>query len=466
MAGGGPPTSSGAAASNRGLRVLTEFVVSRLDIAYRAIEDLHPRATNPRTHSRKQLEQIAKSITRFGFTNPLLIDDEDGVIAGHGRLEAARTLGLAEVPTIKLSSMSEADKRAYVIADNRLAENAGWDRKLLSIEFKYLAELDFDFDLTLTGFELPEVDALIEEGSAAAQDDDDVVTGLPGGIPVTRVGDIWQIGPHRLICGDATSPETYEQLLGEERAGMAFSDPPYNVPIAGHVSGLGQVKHREFAMASGEMTSEAFTSFLSRVFVASAKVSRDGAIHFQCMDWRHAKEMLAAGEAAYSELKNICVWAKTNGGMGSLYRSAHELVFAWKVGGGRHVNNVELGRNGRYRTNVWSYPGANSFSATRTEDLANHPTVKPVAMVVDAILDCSERGDIVLDPFSGSGTTLLAAQKTGRKGFGVEIDPAYCDLIVSRVQTAAKARATLVGDGQSFEDVAAERAESAQEVAA
>jgi len=439
--------------------------VKKLDIVYMAIADLRPRATNPRTHSRKQLDQIARSITRFGFTNPLLIDDEAGVIAGHGRLEAAKLLGMTEVPTIRLSDMSDADKRAYVIADNRLAENAGWDRKLLSLEFKYLSELEFDFDMTIAGFELAEIDALIDEASKPAADPADALPELQAEA-VTRPGDLWEIGRHRLICADATVAETYDRLLGEERAGMGFSDPPYNVAIDGHVSGLGATKHREFAMASGEMTSEAFTSFLGRAFNCAAKASRDGAIHFQCMDWRHVQEMLEAGHMVYSELKNICVWAKTNGGMGSLYRSAHELVFVWKVGRGPHVNNVELGRHGRYRTNVWSYAGANSFSATRQEDLKNHPTVKPVAMVVDAILDCSERGDIVLDSFAGSGTTLMAAQRTGRRGFGVEIDPRYCDLIIRRLKKAAKAEAVLASDGRSFDAVAAERAFGAQEVAA
>lgn len=438
-----------------------------LEVAQRAIADLCPRKGNPRTHSKKQLEQLARSIAKFGFTNPVLIDDEDGIIAGHGRLEAAKMLGMAEVPAIRLNNMSKADIRAYVIADNRLAENAGWDRDLLRVEFQYLAELEFDFDLTVTGFELPEIDILISEEPNASEDPADVVPPLPEGLPVTRPGDIWQIGPHRLICGDATEAETYALLLDGEKATMAFTDPPYNVPIDGHVSGLGKVKHREFAMASGEMTSDEFTSFLFKAFNQLARISVDGALHYHCMDWRHLKETMAAGEMAYSELKNLCVWAKTNGGMGSLYRSAHELVLLFKVGRGAHVNNVELGRHGRYRTNVWTYPGANSFSATRDQDLASHPTVKPVAMVADAMLDCSRRKDIVIDAFAGSGTTLVAAQRTGRRGYGIEIDPAYCDLIVGRLEALSKHRATLVGDGRAFETVAAERRHHAgEEVAA
>lgn len=448
---------------------LTELDVKKLEVTYRPIEELRPRAGNPRTHSKKQLAQIAASLKRFGFTNPVLIDDGDGIVAGHGRVEAARLVDIAQVPTIRLSDMSEADVRAYVIADNKLAENAGWDRDLLSVEFKYLAELDIDFDLTLTGFDLPEIDALI---SVSATDNEtnnpaDTVPSIAGP-PVTRTGDVWEIGGrHKLICGDALSPETYVTLLGEEKAGMVFADPPYNVRIDGHVSGLGKVQHREFAMASGEMTSDEFTSFLARVFCNLAKHSVDGAIHFQCMDWRHAKEILAAGEVGYAEFKNLCVWSKSNAGMGSLYRSAHELVFVFKSGTAPHVNNVELGKNGRYRTNVWSYAGANSFSATRDQDMAMHPTVKPVAMVADAILDCSRRKDIVVDPFCGSGTTLVAAQKTGRRGYGIELDPLYCDTIIRRMQQTFRVDAVLIENGRTFDGIADDRlADIAQDKAA
>ena len=429
-----------------------------IEIRYRLIADLQPRKNNPRKHSKKQLEQIASSIQHYGFTNPVLIDEVGGVIAGHGRLDAAKILGMKEVPTVVLADMSEADIRSYVIADNQLALNAGWDRDLLGLEFKYLAELDFDFDLTTTGFELPEIDLLIGSvGSHADADPDDFLPEPSSSPSVTRLGDVWKIGSHRLICGDATITGTYEALFGEERAQMVFSDAPYNVPIQGHVSGRGKTKHREFAMASGEMSSEEFTGFLTRAFIPMAKFSIDGAIHYQCIDWRHSGEMLAAGAMAYHELKNLCVWTKTNGGMGSLYRSAHELVFVFKSGKGPHVNNVELGKHGRYRTNVWSYPGANSFGANRDEELAMHPTVKPLAMVADAILDCSTRKGIVLDPFAGSGTTLLAAQRTGRRGYGIEIDPAYCDLIIARLAKTSGIEAILAASKQSFAEVEQER---------
>lgn len=249
------------------------------------------------------------------------------------------------------------------------------------------------------------------------------------------MGDIWEIGLHRLICGDALDPEAYTQLLAGESAQMAFTDPPYNVPINGHVSGLGKIRHREFAMASGEMDEATFTGFLSSVFTNMANSSRKGAIQYICMDWRHIIEMMTAGTKAYSNFLNLCVWAKTNGGMGSLYRSQHELVFVFKAGDSPHINNVELGRHGRNRTNVWNYPGINSFGKDRDSDLALHPTVKPVALVMDAILDCSKRKGIILDPFAGSGTTLVAAEKTGRLGFGIELDPRYCDVIVRRMQS-------------------------------
>jgi len=439
--------------------------MANLEVIQRSIDNLRPRAKNPRTHSPKQIEQIAKSIRRFGFTNPILVDREGGIIAGHGRVEAAKLLKMSTLPTVCLSDMSEAEIRAYVIADNKLAENAGWDRELLGLEFQYLSELDIDFDLTVTGFELPEIDVLIGELSLDEDADPaDAVPDVADGPAVTQPGDVWIIGPHRLICGDSTKAETYADLLSDERAQMVFTDPPYNVRIGGHVSGLGKVRHREFAMASGEMSGEEFTVFLTTVFRQLAAFSVDGAIHFQCMDWRHMAEMLAAGDAAYSELKNLCVWAKTNGGMGSLYRSQHELVFVFKSGAAPHINNVELGRHGRYRTNVWTYAGVNSFGANRDE-LELHPTVKPVALVMDAIRDCSRRKGIVLDAFAGSGSTLVAAHRTGRRGYGVEIDPLYCDVIVRRMGAVCDLDAELEGTGRSFADVEAERSAPVTETA-
>ena len=358
-----------------------------------------PRATNPRTHSKKQIRQIPDSIERFGFTNPILVDDAGGIVAGHGRIEAAKLLGVETVPTIRLEDLTEAEIRAYVIADNKLTENAGWDREMLATEFQGLLELDIDFDITITGFEMPEIDILIGElDTDDGEDPADDVPAVADGPPVTRPGDIWRIGKHRLICGDALDPASYARLLDGAEAQMVFTDPPYNVPIEGHVSGLGKVKHREFAMASGEMTEDQFTAFLATAFQNLAGNSADGAIQFICNDWRHMGEVIAAGGQAYTELKNLCVWSKTNGGMGSLYRSQHELVFVYKVGTAPHINNVELGRHGRYRTNVWTYAGINSFGKDRDAELALHPTVKPVKLVADAILDCSKRGASCLTP--------------------------------------------------------------------
>ena len=438
--------------------------MEQLTIIYQPIDRLQPYAKNSRTHSQKQINQIAKSIQRFGFANPVLVDKGRKIIAGHGRVMAARQLGITEVPTVRLTEMSEAEIRAYVIADNRLAENAGWDRELLGLELQYLSDLEIDFDITLTGFELPEIDVLIDElkfknHEGHESDPADQVPDPDHDSVITQSGDIWNIGVHRLICGDATQAETYQRLLADQRAQMVFSDPPYNVAVGGHVSGLGKIKHREFAMASGEMSKAEFTAFLIKVFQYQAIFSIDGAMHFQCMDWRHMHEILTAGDIAYSDLKNLCVWAKNNGGMGSLYRSQHELVFVFKSGGSPHINNVELGKHGRYRTNVWHYSGVNSFGHHRN-DLELHPTVKPVAMVVDAIYDCSNRKGIVLDAFAGSGTTLVAAEKASRRGYGIEIDPIYCDVILRRMKEQFGIDAVLEGTRKRFTKTAAERKNS------
>jgi DNA modification methylase len=436
--------------------------MAKLVIIEQSPSALKPRASNPRAHSKAQLRQITDSIRQFGFTNPVLVDARNGIIAGHGRVEAAKQLGLTSVPTVCLVSMSEDEIRAYVIADNRLAENAGWDRKLLALELQYISELDLDFDVTITGFAMPEIDVLINEiGTSAEQaNPDDVISETTDGPAVTVLGDIWQIGRHRLICGDATDPESYRRLLDGEAAQMVLTDPPYNVKIDGHVTRLEVVKHREFAMANGEMSETEFTTFLAKVFSNLVAASVDGSIHFIAMDFRHMAEVLNAAKGSYTEFKNLCVWAKTNGGMGALYRSQHELFFVYKSGRAPHINNVELGKHGRYRTNVWSYAGANGFSSSRDDDLAMHPTVKPVALVADAILDCSHSKGIILDAFAGSGTTLVAAERTGRRGFGIELDPHYCDVIIRRLERVAGRKAVHVVTGKSYAEVAAGRISS------
>lgn len=427
--------------------------MASLTVIYKDPKSLTARTSNPRVHSKKQIGQLKNSIQEFGFLRPVLVDADGGIIAGHGATLAAVELGMTDIPTVRVDHLSPAQVRAYVIADNKLAENSGWDRQLLALELKDLS-LKFSFDLTLTGFELPEVDLLLGEldgtKPGVADEIPDVDRDLPA---VTQFGDVWQIGEHFLLCGDSTRRESYDALLRGSKAQAVFTDPPYNVRIAGNVSGLGKTVHKEFAMASGEMTPAEFTTFLTTVFDHLAVFSADGSLHYICMDWRHMREVLDSA-GAYSELKNLCVWSKTNAGMGSLYRSQHELVFVFKRGTASHINNVELGRFGRNRTNVWTYAGVNTFSKERDAELAMHPTVKPVALVADAILDCSHRGGIVLDAFAGSGSTLIAAEKTGRKGYGIEIDPHYADTIIRRFAKVYDLSARHVKSGQSFDDVA------------
>lgn len=430
--------------------------VPALAIKYKDPQKLRLRDCNPRTHSPRQLKQIAKSIQEFGFVNAILIDQYDCIIAGHGRVLAARTLKLPDVPTVEVGHLSPAQIRAYVIADNKLAENAGWDRKLLAWELEELS-VNLNFDVTITGFEPGEVDIIIGE-ARAANDGADLVPEIDRSIPsVTQASDLWRIGKHHLICGDALLAANYDKVLLKRRAQMAFIDPPYNVPIEGHVSGKGKATHSEFAMASGEMSSTQFTTFLEKIFSRLVSHSANGSIHFVCMDWRHMGDVIAAGRRNFSELKNLCVWTKTNGGMGSLYRSQHELVFVFKNGDAKHINNVELGRFGRNRTNVWEYAGANTFSHTRDADLAMHPTVKPLALVSDAILDCSKRGGLILDNFAGSGTTLLAAERTGRVGAGIEIDPHYVDVTLQRFKEHFGLNAWHTDLNLSFDEVRALR---------
>jgi DNA modification methylase len=430
--------------------------VPALRILYKAPTALRPRPNNPRTHTAKQIKQIAASIKEFGFVNPVLIDGANGIIAGHGRVEAAKLLGMSDIPTVRVDHLSPSQVRAYVIADNRLAENAGWDRNLLALELQEISA-DLNFDVTVTGFETAEIDILVSE----LTEDNDEADELPDidrtDPAISRLGDRWLIGDHVLLCGDALTKANYVTLLGSKKAQMVFTDPPYNVPVAGHVSGLGKVKHREFAMASGEMSRPDFTKFLNTTFEHLTAFSANGSIHFVCMDWRHLAEVLQAATDLYSEFKNLCVWTKTNAGMGSLYRSQHELVLVFKNGTAPHINNVELGRFGRSRTNVWKYGGVNAFGDSRDEELAMHPTVKPLALVADAILDCSKRGGIILDAFAGSGTTLIASEKTGRRGYGIELDPYYADVIIRRFKQIYGIDAIHTDSKLDFEQVRIQR---------
>jgi DNA modification methylase len=423
-----------------------------MNIIERMPGELRPYGKNARTHSRKQIKQIAESIERFGFTNPVLISDEGEIIAGHGRVAAAILLGRPTVPTIALSHLTPAERRAYVLADNKLALNAGWDREILAIELQGL--IDLEFDVELTGFSLAETDFILDdvrEADPTSPDSPDDAVPPMATVAITKRGDVWLLGRHKLICGDARVKSDYETLLGIERADIVFTDPPYNVKIDGHVSGLGSVKHREFAFASGEMSKAQFTDFLTDTLSTAATFMRDGAIGYVCMDWRHMGELLAAGERAFTELKNVIVWNKTNGGMGGFYRSKHELIFVFKNGKAEHTNSFGLGETGRYRTNVWDYAGISSMTANRGEELAMHPTVKPVALIADALRDCSRRGEIVLDAFGGSGSTLIAAEKTGRVARLIEYDQIYCDTIVRRWEQLTGKPATLLSSGETFD---------------
>jgi DNA modification methylase len=394
-----------------------------LVVTYRSVDNLFPDARNARSHPKRQLDQIAASIRQFGFANPILIDSAGVIIAGHGRLLAAKALGLTEVPTITLAGLSDAQKRALRIADNKIALGAGWDIDLLKVE---LSELSVELDLSLTGFSTGELDVMLNR----TDPDDEVIPAVPVE-PRTRPGDIWIAGDHRIGCGDARDLAFLQDVMGPStRADAAFLDPPYNVRINGHANARG--RHREFAMASGEMSDEAFRAFLADTLAPGVSVSRDGAVHFICMDWRHMDDVAAVCKSIYGDLLNLCVWNKSNAGMGSLYRSKHELVFVYRVGKAPHFNAVELGRHGRHRTNVWDYTSVNSMAGSRREDLALHPTVKPTALVADAIQDVTRRGEVVLDIFLGSGTTLIAAERTVRRFRGVELDPAYVDVALER----------------------------------
>lgn len=432
----------------------------RLGVVYRPIDELTLDPKNPRLHSKQQIRQIARSIAAFGFNVPVLLDTQNRVIAGHGRMLACQELGWREVPTIALPHLTEAQARAFMIADNRLTENSCWNEHLLGEQLKELAEVHLDFSLEATGFEMGEIDLLIEGVAPAPERNEDPADTIPAAAaspPVSQRGDLWLLGRHRLLCGNALDDTACALLMEDKQAAMVFTDPPYNVPIDGHASGLGRVRHQDFVMASGEMSEAEFTAFLTQACRLMARSMSEGALAYVCMDWRHLSELLAAGRTAFREFKHLCVWDKGAGGMGSLYRSQHELVLVFKHGTASHRNNIQLGQYGRYRTNVWKYPGGNSFARDTQEGnlLALHPTVKPVALVSDAILDASGRNDLVLDPFLGSGTTLIAAERMGRRCYGLELNPQYVDIAIRRWQAWTGDRARHAVSGRGFDQLAA-----------
>jgi DNA modification methylase len=398
-------------------------------------------------------------LRRNGVIRPPLVDENDTIVAGHAVVAAAKQNGLTRIPVIRVKGLTPEQILAYSIADNRLAEDSHWNDELVLVNIEKLNAAGLD--PTASGFELPEIELLQLENDRKFIDED----ALPiVRRPISRRGDLWKVGKHLILCGDARSVADFRRLLGTEKAQMVFGDPPFNVRIRKNVSGLGKNRHREFVCASGEMSQSDYTQFLEDVFVNQARFSIPGAVHFTCMDWRHQLEIATAGRV-FSSLLNVCVWVKNNGGMGSLYRSQYELIYVFKSGKAPHVNNIELGRHGRNRTNVWEYAGVNSFGAKRDAELAMHPTVKPVEMVADAILDCSHRDGLILDPFGGSGSTAVAAESVGRRSRLMELDPIYVDTAVLRCERAFKCEAVLEGDGRTFKEVQRERQQASSEAA-
>jgi DNA modification methylase len=434
--------------------------VAGAQVVFRAVDDLKPDPRNPRRHPREQIRAIARSIAAFGFNAPILIDTNKQIVAGHGRCEAAKLLGIARVPVICLDHLTEVQARAYMLADNKLTDRSSWDDATLAVHLKELSDLVLDFDIEAIGFEPPEIDFRIQSLDATEVADMADEFDVAVGPAVSHFGDVWLLGNHRLYCGNALDAAAYNTILGTATAAAVFTDPPYNVKIDGNACGSGDTKHREFAMASGEMTEDEFATFLTTSLELACNHTVRGGLVYACIDWRHVGEMLVAGRAAGHDLLNLCVWVKSNGGMGSLYRSRHELVFVFRNGKEAHLNNVQLGRFGRNRTNVWNYAGANSFARKgqrRALDL--HPTAKPIAMVSDAILDSTKRNAIVLDPYLGSGTTILAAERTGRRCSGIEIDPLYVDTAIGRWESVTGNEARHIC-GKTFTQIKAERSPS------
>jgi len=412
-------------------------------IEYIPLGSLKPDPRNPRTHSKNQVQQIADSIGNSGYFNPILVEEDSVIICGHGRYRAAQLQGRETVPVIRLGGLTAAAKRALRIADNKIATNAGWDVELLRVE---LEEIQAEgLNLELTGFAMGEIDTILAE---SPDPDDETIPAVPDE-PVTRPGDIWICGPHRIGSGDLLDGSSLAALMAGERADAVVSDPPYNVTINGFANAKG--RHREFQMASGELSPEEFIEFIRKFILVLIGFSRDGAVHFLFMDWRHIQELIAVARALYGAFLNLCVWNKSNAGMGSLYRSKHELIAVFRVGDTPHFNAVELGRHGRNRTNVFDYASVNSFVGSRREDLALHPTVKPTALVADVIQDVTRRGDIVLDGFLGSGTLLLACELTGRRARGLEIEPAYVDVALERWIAMTGQQPILEATGETYE---------------
>lgn len=428
-----------------------------IEIQYLPLEQIKLGEIKLRRHTRRQINKLCRNIDKFGFLVPVIIDANDVLITGHGRIEAARQLGLDRVPTIRATHLTAEELRAFAIADNRLSELSEWDSKVLKSELGFLIGLDIEFDVEMTGFELPEIEVILaaDDDQAAGDTDDDPVP--LGARPVTRLGDVWisSDGTVTIICGDSRSEDTYRLLLRGELADLIVTDPPYNCAINGFASGNGKAQRREFHEASGEMSTAEFRQFLHDILGLYTVFGKDGSLHYVFMDWRNIDLLIGVGRDIYQVFINLGVWRKTTGGMGGLYRSAHELCAIFRKGDAQHVNNVQLGRFGRNRSNVWTHQGANTFRKGRDADLAAHPTVKPVELIKDIIKDASHRNGLVLDAFLGSGTTLLAALRTGRRGAGIEIDPLYVDVAIRRIQEATGVKFVQRETGETFDDRAA-----------
>lgn len=425
---------------------------ANLCVKYVAVESLGEYINNTKIHPRQQIKQIRKSIEKFDFINPILIDEKNEIIAGHGRLRAAIDAGMKEVPVIQIDHLTEAQKKAYRIADNKLTENGEWNFELLQVEFKSIETLDPDIKLDITGFAIEEIDNVFKVNEKETDSKADIIPYIDEHEIISAEGDIWLLGKHKIICGNALDEKVYKTLFEDKKADMVFTDPPFNVSVNGHICGKGAVKHEEFKYASGEMSSNEFQEFLKASFNLLKSFSKNGSLSYICMDWRHIKEIINAADGIYNEMKNLCIWNKNNAGMGSFYRSKHELVFVFKNGTKPHINNINLGKNGRYRTNVWDYAGINAFGKEQ-KNLKMHPTVKPVELIKDAILDASDRNSIILDAFLGSGSTLVAAEQSDRVCYGIEIEPKYIDTAIRRYEELTGKDAVHMQTGRKYADL-------------
>ena len=432
---------------------LTNFAGIRVQVEYLPTDQLRPADNVTRRHTRVQLRKLAQGIAEHGFIVPVTVYGANIIASGHARWEAAKLAGLSEIPTIRLEHLTDEQARLFAIADNKLTEGGTWDLDALRIEFAAIQVTAPTIELDSSGFTIGERDVLVGRHRVADLADLDDLPEAARDAPVSRLGDIWVLGRHRVVCGDATDPDVITAVVDGKLVRAVVSDPPFNVKIAGNVSGLGKAKHPEFAMASGEMTKSEFVEFLRRSIATTQPHLIDGALLFLFQDWRHIADLVAAAEACDLDQLNLLIWAKTNAGMGTFYRSAHELIGLFKHGNGKHTNNVELGRYGRNRTNVLNYPGVNTFTKGRAQALALHPTVKPVALLADLILDASGPGEIILDPFGGSGSTLIAAEKTDRTAYLVELSPVYVDVIVKRFQEATGMPAVHAVSGRTFAEL-------------